>query len=267
MELICPICGEQLHIADGSCVCPNRHSFDIARQGYVNLLTVQQKHSLNPGDTREQVLSRRTFLEAGYYAPILETLTATARELGAAGPILDIGCGEGYYSSRLADALGADLLGLDISKEAVRSAAAKYKNHRWVCATAAHIPVTDGSAGLVTSLFALTLPEEFCRVLSRDGYYFQVLAAEDHLLGLKSIIYPQLKHKQKDTVPELTGLELIKTVPIRFTFTVENGQVRNLFSMTPHVFRIGKEGAERLAHTRCLTDTASCVLNVYRKSG
>ena len=66
MELICPICGEQLHIRDKSCLCPNRHSFDIARQGYVNLLTVQQKHSLNPGDTREQVLSRRTFLEAGY---------------------------------------------------------------------------------------------------------------------------------------------------------------------------------------------------------
>ena len=266
MELICPICGEQLHIRDKSCLCPNRHSFDIARQGYVNLLTVQQKHSLNPGDTREQVLSRRTFLEAGYYAPILETLIETARNLGITGPILDVGCGEGYYSSRLADALGADLLGLDISKEAVRCAAAKYKNHRWVCATAAHIPVPDGSAKLITSLFALTLPEEFKRILSDDGYYFQVLAAEDHLLGLKSVIYPELKHKQKDTVPELSGFELVRSVPIRFTFTVEGEQVQNLFSMTPHVFRIGKEGAQRLAKTQRLTDTASAVLNVYRKS-
>ena len=266
MELICPICGEQLHIRDKSCLCPNRHSFDIARQGYVNLLTGQQKHSLNPGDTREQVLSRRTFLEAGYYAPILETLIETARNLGITGPILDVGCGEGYYSSRLADALGADLLGLDISKEAVRCAAAKYKNHRWVCATAAHIPVPDGSAGLITSLFALTLPEEFKRILSDDGYYFQVLAAEDHLLGLKSVIYPELKHKQKDTVPELSGFELVRSIPIRFTFTVEGEQVQNLFSMTPHVFRIGKEGAQRLANTQRLTDTASAVLNVYRKS-
>ena len=266
MELICPICGEQLHIRDKSCLCPNRHSFDIARQGYVNLLTVQQKHSLNPGDTREQVLSRRTFLEAGYYAPILETLIETARNLGITGPILDVGCGEGYYSSRLADALGADLLGLDISKEAVRCAAAKYKNHSWVCATAAHIPVPDGSAKLITSLFALTLPEEFKRILSDDGYYFQVLAAEDHLLGLKSVIYPELKHKQKDTVPELSGFELVRSVPIRFTFTVEGEQVQNLFSITPHVFRIGKEGAQRLANTQRLTDTASAVLNVYRKS-
>ena len=265
MELICPICGKELNKTDKSYACPDGHSFDIARQGYVNLLTVQQKHSLNPGDTREQVLSRRTFLEAGYYAPILETLIETARNLGIAGPILDVGGGEGYYSSRLADALGANLLGLDISKEAVRCAAAKYKNHRWGCATAAHIPVPDGSAKLITSLFALTLPEEFKRILSDDGYYFQVLAAEDHLLGLKSVIYPELKHKQKDTVPELPGFELVKSVPIRFTFTVEGEQIQNLFSMTPHVFRIGKEGAQRLKDTKILTDTASCVLNVYRK--
>ena len=265
MELICPICGKQLNPAERSFACENRHSFDVARQGYVNLLAVQQKHSLNPGDTREQVLSRRAFLEEGHYAPIAQALIEAARELGITGPILDVGCGEGYYSARLAQALGAELTGLDISKEAVRCAAAKYKGHRWLCATAAHIPVKSGSAELVTSLFALTLPEEFGRVLREDGYYFQVLAAEDHLLGLKSIIYPKLKEKEKDTVPALPGFTLVKSVPIRFTFTVEGQQVRNLFSMTPHVFRIGKEGAEALAKTERLTDTASCVLNVYRK--
>ena len=125
MKLRCPICNEQLNLVDRQYLCPNRHSFDIARQGYVNLLTVQQKHSLNPGDTREQVLSRREFLEAGFYAPIAETLVQTAKELGISGQILDVGCGEGYYSARLADALGAELTGLDISKEAVRCAAAK----------------------------------------------------------------------------------------------------------------------------------------------
>ena len=125
MELICPICGNELHKEEKTCRCPSGHSFDIARQGYVNLLTVQQKHSLNPGDTREQVLSRRAFLEAGYYAPIAGALIDTAKELGASGPILDVGCGEGYYSSRLAGALGGELVGLDISKEAVRCAAAK----------------------------------------------------------------------------------------------------------------------------------------------
>ena len=265
MELVCPVCGEILSRAEKEYRCENRHSFDIARQGHVNLLVVQQKHSLNPGDTREQVLSRRTFLEGGFYEPIAKALCDTARELGAKGPVLDVGCGEGYYCTRLAQALNAELLGLDISKEAVRCAAAKYKGHQWVCGTASHLPVGSGSVGTLTSLFALTLPEEFRRVLAKDGLYFQVLAAQDHLLGLKSVIYPELKLTEKDSVPELPGFERIKTVPIRFTFTVEGQQVQNLLSMTPHVYRISKDGAARLAATEKLTDTASAVLNVFRK--
>lgn len=266
MELFCPICGKQLHKTDRAWVCEDRHSFDIARQGYVNLLPVQQKHSKNPGDTREQVLSRRSFLEAGFYTPICDALIDAAKSLTLSGPILDVGCGEGYYASRLARALDADLIGLDISKEAVRCAAAKYKDAQWLCATASHIPLANGSVKLLTSLFALTLPEEFSRILAEDGYYFQVLAAEDHLLGLKSIIYPELKHREKDTVPTLPGFTLERTIPIRFSFTVEGEQIQNLFSMTPHVFRISREGAERLKQTQTLTDTASCVLNVYRKA-
>ena len=264
MELVCPVCGKRLQRGEKEYRCENRHSFDIARQGHVNLLVVQQKHSLNPGDTREQVLSRRALLEGGFYEPIAKALCDTAGELGAKGPILDVGCGEGYYCTRLAQALGAELLGLDISKEAVRCAAAKYKGHQWVCGTASRLPVEDGSVGTLTSLFALTLPEEFRRVLAPDGLYFQVLAAQDHLLGLKSVIYPELKLKEKDSVPELQGFERIKTVPIKFTFTVAGTQVQNLLSMTPHVYRISKEGAARLAATEVLTDTASAVLNVYR---
>ena len=265
MDLLCPVCGAELNRLDNRYVCPRGHSFDIARQGYVNLLTVQQKHSRNPGDTREQVLSRREFLEADFYAPIAQTLIDTAKSLGISGPVLDVGCGEGYYSARLAQALGAPLTGLDISKEAVRCAAGKYKGAQWLCATASHIPVADGSAALLTSLFALTAPEEFHRVLEQDGYFFQVLAAQDHLLGLKRIIYDQLTFKEKDTQPEFPGFERVQSVPIRFSFTVEGKQVQNLLSMTPHVFRISKDGAARLTNTPCLTDTASCMLNVFRR--
>ena len=263
MELICPICGQRLCRAEKEYRCENRHSFDIARQGYVNLLTVQQKRSLHPGDTREQVLSRRAFLEAGFYAPIAQALCAAAKELNCAGPILDVGCGEGWYSAQLSAALDAPLVGLDISKEAVRCAAAKYKNAQWICGSAARLPVATGSAGLIPSLFALTVPEEFKRVLRSDGYYFQVLAQEDHLLGLKSIIYPTLTHKEKNVTPELPGFTLVRQIPIRFTFTVEGQQVQHLLSMTPHVYRISKEGAQRLAETDKLTDTASAVLNIY----
>jgi len=264
MELLCPICASVLQTENKSCRCPKGHSFDVARQGYIHLLPVQQKHSMNPGDTKQQVASRREFLSAGFYAPIADALCDAAVKMKAQGPIVDVGCGEGYYSARLAQALEAELVGLDISKEAVRRAAGTYKNATWLCASAARLPLPDHSAGCITSLFALTVPEEFRRVLRKDGLYFQILAAEDHLLGLKSIIYPELFRKEKQTVPEIAGFSLVRSVPIRFAFTVEGAQVQNLLSMTPHVYRISKEGALRLENTRVLTDTASCVLNVYR---
>lgn len=264
MELLCPICGETLIKQEKSYVCAGRHSFDIARQGHVNLLPVQQKRSLNPGDTAQQVASRRAFLDGGFYAPIRDALCALAKDHGCTGPILDIGCGEGYYSAGLAEALEADLLGLDISKEAVRYAAGRYKNATWICASAAHLPVKDQGFGLLTSLFAVTMPEEFRRVLRPDGAFIQVLAAEDHLLGLKNIIYPELHHKEKFTTPDIPGFRLIESRSLQFTFTVEGEQVQNLLSMTPHVYRISKEGAENLRQTKILTDTASCVLNLYR---
>lgn len=266
MNICCPICEEQLNRGPRTWTCPRGHSFDVARQGYVNLLPVSQKHSLHPGDTREQVLSRRAFLEGGFYAPIARTLIDTAKRYGITGELLDLGCGEGYYCTRLADALGLTLTGLDISKEAVRAAAGTYKGPTWLCATAARIPAANHSADLITSLFALTVPEEFRRVLKEDGFFFQVLAAQDHLLGLKSIIYDRLDLKEKDTVPELPGFCRVESIPIRFSFTVEGEQAQNLLSMTPHVYRIGKAGAQRLAAASTLTDTASCVLNVFRPS-
>ena len=264
MDYQCPLCAQLLRREEKRYVCPQGHSFDIARQGYVNLLTVQQKHSLDPGDTRQQVLSRRAFLESGFYAPISEALNQAALDYNAQGEILDVGCGEGYYSARLAAALGLSLTGLDISKEAVRCAAGQYKAYAWLCATAAHIPVPDGSVGTLSSLFALTLPGEFRRVLRKNGLFLQVLAAEDHLLGLKSIVYDVLTHKQKDTAPALPGFALLESRQIRFDFTAEGEQIQRLFAMTPHLFRIGKAGAQRLAEATVLRDTASCVLNVYR---
>ena len=265
MELRCPICALALEKQEKRLVCPGGHSFDVARQGYVNLLTVQQKHSLDPGDTREQVLSRRAFLDTGKYAPIAQALIEAAREYGAAGNLLDVGCGEGYYCAALSHALGLPLTGLDISKEAVRCAAARYKDAQWLCATAAHIPVKDQSVGVLTSLFAVTLPEEFHRVLKEDGLFLQVVAAEDHLMGLKSIIYDEIHRKEKHPVQDYPGFRRLDSRPISFSFAVEGAEIMQLFSMTPHVFRVGKAGLARLENTQRLEDTASCILNVYRR--
>ncbi len=264
MNLLCPLCGQPLTRQDRRLACAAGHSFDLARQGYVHLLPVQQKHSLHPGDTREQVLSRRSFLEAGHYLPIVQAVQAAAARHYAGGEILDVGCGEGYYATRVAQTLNAPLTGLDISKEAVRCAAAQYKGPTWICGTAAHLPVEEGSVGLLMSMFALTVPGEFRRVLRADGVFLQVLAAPDHLLGLKSIIYPELVHKDKDSVPQLPGFVLAESVPISFSFTAQGQQIQNLLSMTPHFWRISAQGAQRLAQTQTLTDRASCVINVYR---
>ena len=263
MELICPLCGAVLERIEKSYRCQSGHSFDIARQGYVNLLPVQNKRSLNPGDTAQQVVGRRAFLDGGFYEPIAQALCDLAKEHRCEGPIVDVGCGEGYYSARLAAHMGAELVGLDISKEAVRYAAGRYKAHTWLCASGAHLPVKDESAGLVTSLFALTMDQEFARILRPGGHFIQVLAAEDHLLGLKSIIYPQLHSKEKETVPDVEGFQIVESRKVEFTFTVEGEQVQNLLNMTPHVYRIGKEGADRLRQTQSLTDRASCVLNLF----
>ena len=262
MEFQCPICGCILNKEERSFRCENNHSFDVARQGYVHLLPVQNKRSLNPGDTREQVLARRSFLEGGYYRPISEALNKLAE--GSEGPVLDAGCGEGYYSSRLGKALNAEVVGVDISKEAVRCAAASYKDATWLCASAARLPVADGSVGLITSLFAFTDAEEFRRVLKPGGHFIRVLAAPDHLPELKKLIYDTVLHKEKEGMTELPGFTLQKTVPVRFSFTVTGQQVQNLLSMTPHVYRISKAGADRLRQTEKLTDTASCILGLYQ---
>ena len=262
--LRCPICMNALAREGKTLRCGSGHSFDVARQGYVNLLPVQHKHSLQPGDTRKQVLARRAFLESGAYTPIVEEVCAAAVKY-AAGPVLDVGCGEGYYAAAVAKKLDAQLVGLDISKEAVRCAAAKYKDAQWICGTAAHLPIADESIGLLMSMFALTMPGEFARVLKEKGIFIQVLAAEDHLLGLKSIIYPEVFKQEKNTVPQVPGFALMESIPVRFDFTAEGEQVKNLLSMTPHFWRISAEGAKRLEATAVLQDTASCVVNVLRK--
>ena len=259
---LCPICGKPLTMEKPAWYCENRHSFDVARQGYVNLLPVTQKHSLHPGDTAAMVAARRDFLNAGYYAPIAEKL----RELVAAyapraESVLDAGCGEGYYLSQL-DA--KERWGVDISKDAVRYAAAREKNAQFLAATAAHLPFPDAAFDCVLSMFALTAAAEFARVLKGGGVFVQVLAGETHLSALKSIIYPTLLEKEKHLHPQLEGFELLHEETLSFAFTLESREaVQNLLCMTPHVWRISKEGAAALAQISRLSDRAEVVFNVY----
>ena len=164
MELVCPVCGQSLCRAERSWQCENRHSFDIARQGYVNLLTVDRKHAKHPGDTKEMVAARKAFLDGGFYRPIADMVKQLTVSLNPAS-VLDAGCGEGYYLTQLQQALPAtEFAGLDISKDAVRFAAVRNKQALWLTGTAAALPFPDGSFDGVLSMFALTVEQEFARV-------------------------------------------------------------------------------------------------------
>lgn len=267
MRLLCPVCGQNLLRQERLWKCEAGHSFDIARQGYVNLLTVDRKHARHPGDTKEQVAARKAFLDAGHYAPIAETLCRLLAPLRPKA-VLDAGCGEGYYLTQLQNTLpDAEYAGIDISKDAVRFAAVRNKNALWLTGTAAALPFPDESFDCVLSMFALTVEQEFARVLTAGGHYLQVIAGTEHLMGLKSIIYPEILRKEKTLHGELDGFTLEKSETLEFTFTVDSArQVQNLLSMTPHFWRISKEGAQRLAATETLTDTAQVVFNLYKKN-
>ena len=262
--VICPICRQNLRMEQRSWRCENNHSFDVARQGYVNLLPVQQKHSIAPGDTREMVVARREFLDLGHYLPIANTLHDCVQKYAPeAKTILDAGCGEGYYLSQLSHI--ENRWGIDISKEAVRYAAAREKTAHWLTATAAHLPFSDSSFDCVLSMFAFTAETEFARILKEDGIFIQVLAGEKHLSSLKKIIYPEIFEKEKDLQPKLNGFTLLDSRPIAFDFELnDQTSIRNLLYMTPHVHRISKFGAEALAKTTTLCDRAEVVFNVYQ---
>lgn len=265
IEVVCPHCGQSLQQEKAAFHCINGHSFDVARQGYVNLLPVNQKHSLHPGDTREMVAARRSFLEAGHYLSIAQTLRELVLQHAPdAQTVLDAGCGEGYYLSHLNHIPAR--CGIDISKEAVRYAAGRDKHALWLTATAAHLPFPDAAFDCVLSMFALTVAPEFARVLKKDGIYVQVLTGADHLTALRQIIYPEVQKKEKETQAVLDGFRLLDSRVISFEFTLDSAEmVHNLLYMTPHVWRISQEGAQALARTEKLTDRAQVLFRVYQK--
>jgi len=266
MNLLCPVCGQLLHRDERIWQCENRHSFDVARQGYVNLLTVDRKHAKHPGDTKEMVAARKAFLDAGYYRPIVDCLVRLIAPLSPCA-VLDAGCGEGYYMTNLQQVLPlAEYAGIDISKDAVRFAAVRNKQALWLTGTAAALPFPAETFDVVMSMFALTAEAEFARVLKPGGHFLQVIAGADHLMGLKSIIYPEILRKEKMLHPELDGFHLQSSETLEFDFTLNDpAQVKNLLSMTPHFWRISKDGADRLSRTQSLSDRAQVIFNLYTK--
>ncbi len=171
----------------GRVVCPQGHSFDIARSGYINLLQPQDRRSKDPGDTAAAVKARRTLHDLGVTAPLLD---AISRFLGASSSdvVLDIGSGEGFYLASLAKQHQFYGCGIDISLPAVTAAAKKYAEQEWIVANADRfVPYADQCFSKVLSLTARMNPDEFQRVLRPGGELLIALPAPDDLIELRGI--------------------------------------------------------------------------------
>ena len=248
--LACPLDGTPLHCTGSAWTCASGHSFDIASQGYTNLLPVQHKRSRDPGDSKEMVAARRHFLTAGFYQPIAAAVSrAVLANLPADATLrcLDAGCGEGYYLRQLAAAVGDEqtlaLLGLDISKWAVLSAAKQDRRPSWVVGSNAHLPVLPGTLDRVLCLFGFPVYAEFARVLKPGGLLVQVDAGPDHLRELREIIYPTLKPERTADQQTPAGFRRLPTETLRFSIDLTSaGQIADLLAMTPHLHRASAEG-------------------------
>jgi len=261
--LACPLDGTPLHCHGSTWRCPSGHSFDIASQGYANLLPVQQKRSRDPGDSKEMVAARRRFLNAGHYEPIAAAVSRAAlaeQPANATISCLDAGCGEGYYLRQLAAASGEGqtlaVLGLDISKWAVLSAAKQDKRPNWIVGSNANLPVLPATLDLVLCMFGFPVYGEFARVLKPGGVLLQVDAGPDHLRELREIIYPTLKPERLVDSQVPAGFRSLSTETVRFPLAIDGAeQIADLLAMTPHLYRASAEGRARAAALSALAVT------------
>ena len=264
--LACPLDGNPLQRNGAAWRCSAGHSFDIASQGYTHLLPVQNKRSLDPGDSKEMVAARRRFLNAGFYQPIAAAVgraTLADLPLNATTCCLDAGCGEGYYLRQLADLATAteggqtlQLLGLDISKWAVLSAAKQDKRTTWVVGSNANLPVQPGTFDRVLCMFGFPVHAEFARVLKPGGQLLLVDAGPEHLRELREIIYPSLKPERPNGLQAPSGFSALASETLRYPVDLGSPeQIADLLAMTPHLYRASAEGRARAAALTALSLT------------
>ena len=268
--LACPMDWLPLSREQGSWRCPAGHSFDIARQGYINLLPVQNKRSKDPGDSKEMVLARQEFLSTGHYKPIADTVSGlvnASTDSDKTVNILDAGCGEGYYLRELSksrlinNGSRLHLTGVDISKWAVMAAARQEKNADWIVGSNANLPLLPASQDIVLCMFGFPVYPEFSRVLTAEGILIKVDAGPDHLIELREIIYPCIKapNQSENTLP---GFTLLEQQLLRYTIRLNSQtQISQLLTMTPHLYRITAEGRARAEALTELSLTVNVQVN------
>lgn len=268
---ICPVCREKLDISGKSYICSNRHSFDMAKSGYVNLLLAKNGTAIH-GDNKLMLKARRDFLEKGYYAPLCEAVCKIILNYGKNGStILDAGCGEGYYTTAVKaifdkSDIAVDMYGIDISKDAVDMAAKRKSNVNFAVSSVFHIPVFTESCDILLTMFAPYCGEEYRRVLKNGGIMIMAIPSENHLWELKSQIYDK-PYKNEVKPYELDGFEFLDSKKVNFTMKIpENSDIISLFSMTPYYYKTGKKEQQRLNGLKFLETQADFEILTYKKT-
>ncbi|MCM1286435.1 MAG: methyltransferase domain-containing protein [Acetobacter sp.] len=251
--LICPVCREKLNKSGNTCKCANNHSFDFAKEGYVNLLT-GSKNGDKSGDSKESARARHEFLAKGYYSCLKNHLVQKFN-----GTVLDICCGEGYY-----DSFDGELYGFDISKEMVRLASKSNKNGKYFVANLANIPVKSESIDTAIHLFAPFNEKEFARILKSDGILYSVIPGENHLYEMKQVVYDK-PYKNDEKAPETEILTLKSKTKISEKVSINGDDLKTLFSMTPYFYRTSDENKARLNSVDKLDLTVEFVVLEYRR--
>ena len=266
--LLCPICGKPLS-SDGKCFrCENRHSFDIAKEGYVNLAPGRS----GSGDSREMCRARRDFLSAEYYSRFAEALADAVKRHIPESPavICDAGCGEGYYIREMKKRLPErDFVGFDLAKDSVRFAAKAEKSAEkpavYAVAGIFDMPLADLSCAAVTSVFAPVPAEEAHRILSDRGILAVAHPGEKHLSGFRRLIYDTpYDNTEKDL--SYSGFDKIGEYRCGYGVFIEKRDTENLFLMTPYCWKTSREDTEKyLSHDGFETELDFIITVLQRK--
>ena len=255
---ICPVCKSPLTKTEKTFVCPNNHSFDIAKQGYINLLLSSKQG--NHGDDKLMVKARTSFLEKGFYDPMRLKVNEI---LGICHTVLDAGCGEGYYTSLFSE--GNRVFGIDVSKEALKVASRRCKNASFAVASIYELPFEEGSMDAVINIFAPDSPNEYLRVLKKGGRLITVTPTAEHLFELKAAVYDS-PYENPYVDPSKDGFEVISSTEVRYTIDLDcNEDIISLFKMTPYYYTTPPALRQRLEGLNALTTRVGILITEYKK--
>lgn len=264
-SILCPLCRLALERDPKAWHCANGHSFDVAREGYVNLLPVQHKNSLEPGDDPQMVMARREFLQAGHYRPLLDAVLETLAPLSLRS-LVDVGCGEGSYTGALG-AVAGQVIGLDIAKPAIRLAARRYPGPLWIVGSGTQIPVGNAEVDAVSNLFTQLHAGELARVLKPGGHLLVVSPAPDHLWSLREQLFDEVRPHDPDKflVALDTAFELQARREVRFALDLAQPDLRWLLQMTPYAWKARPERRAALETRDVFATQASFMLMLFRR--